>query len=543
MKPECIANWDVRSLFLELPDTTLMAVHVDKGSPVQKIVVSYSADGGSDWQPQEELFPLDMEHGRWDLAQILVDNRGEIHIFLLNDRGTGVFVNPHDEGKEADYDIYARYLDIWHCKTENNRSHWTLPESIWRGYTGSVNSVIQTREGRIILPFAYLTSRVWSDRGEGPDAFWYAGQYNTTVVYSDDNGESWEVSPSELKVQTPSIGRYGAVEPVVLQLQDGRVWMLIRTQTGRFYESFSKDGNVWSQPKPTRLISSDSPAGIVRLPDKRIVLIWNKCLRFPYALGGRHVLHAAISEDEGKTWIGSREVARDPLRHLPPPPDGDHGTAYPYPLALKEGKVVMVTGQGKGRLSMMLIDPEWLYEKEQDSNFLNGFDDQWSVFGCKGVEIKSHPQRTGSKVLSISKIENQWPAAAVWNFPGGMKGVLEISLCLTKGFGGAHIMLSDHFSVPFDPEDELYSLFSIRIGPEGEISGKESLLIGQWYTLKFEWDCQTARNCRVYIETREVAVVPLQHNSDGACYLRLHSSADGVEEGSLLVESVSVAVE
>ena len=123
-----------------------------------------------------------------------------------------------------------------------------------------------------------------------------------------------------LIVPVPDIvSAYGAVEPVAIELKDHRVWMLIRTQQGRFYESFSDDGIHWGAPLATRILSSDSPAGLVRLRDKRLVLLWNNCLRFPYAYGGRHVLHAAISEDDGKSWSGYREVAQDPLRALPPP--------------------------------------------------------------------------------------------------------------------------------------------------------------------------------------------------------------------------------
>ena len=44
--------------------------------------------------------------------------------------------------------------------------------------------------------------------------------------------ESWTLSPSELKVQTPSIGTYGACEPVVIERENGSVWMLMRTQVG-----------------------------------------------------------------------------------------------------------------------------------------------------------------------------------------------------------------------------------------------------------------------------------------------------------------------
>src|SRR4029079_4003474 len=176
-------------------------------------------------------------------------------------------------------------------------------------------------------PISYRTNRNWGNRGSGFDAYTYTGQFDSSALYSDDNGNTWIQSESVLRTPTPDIETIeGAVEPVVLELKDGRVWMLIRTQMGRFYQSFSADGgNTWSSTVPTSLISSDSPPGLVRLSDGRIVMILNRCLRFPYAYGGRHVLHAAISNDEGRSWHGYREVVRDPLRDQPPPPSGDFG--------------------------------------------------------------------------------------------------------------------------------------------------------------------------------------------------------------------------
>ena len=132
---------------------------------------------------------------------------------------------------------------------------------------------MQLRGGRIVLPFAMLTHRTWRDRGEGLDAFWFAGTSSTTAVFSDDGGETWQQAPAELKVQTPSIGTYGAVEPVALELADGRAWMLIRTQVGRFYESFSDDGARWSRPRPL--------AGLFphRVPSRETRPPWPRWLR------------------------------------------------------------------------------------------------------------------------------------------------------------------------------------------------------------------------------------------------------------------------
>ncbi len=159
---------------------------------------------------------------------------------------------------------------------------------------------------------------------------------------------------------------------MVLELEDRRVWMLMRTQMGRIYESFSDDGASWSKPRPSRFISSDSPAGILRLDDGRIVLFWNNCLRFPYAYGGRHVIHAAISDDDGDTWRGYREVGRDPLRNEPPPTKGDFGTAYPFPATTADNAVIVRTGQGEGRVRVIRMDPRISGRNGSEHRFLGG---------------------------------------------------------------------------------------------------------------------------------------------------------------------------
>ena len=577
MKPVILAQLDERPLVAVLPDGALLGFHVSREADIQEVRVRSSRDTGVNWSKPEGVFTLpepiapaevappqrvadtgspggsmpvgavdDSSQtdpiGRWGGCQVLVDAEGEIHLFLLNDRGTGVFADPSGEGEIKRMGLHDRRLDIWHLRSEEDRQRWRSPQRIWTGYTGSLNSVIQTRAGRIILPFAALTHRTWRDRGEGLDAFWFAGTSSTTALYSDDGGDSWQKSPAKLKVQTPSIGTYGAVEPVVLELRDGRVWMLIRTQLGRLYESFSKNGGSnWSPPRPTRLISSDSPVGLVRLPDDRIVLLWNKCLRFPYAHGGRQVLHAAISEDEGRTWIGQREVARDPLRNEPPPPGGDHGTAYPFPALLPDGRVLVTTGQGKGRVVLIAVDPEWLYERNQETNFEEGLEG-WEVFGCRGVELKEHPEREEIQLLSIARIDEEWPAAAVWNFPSASRGRLTVKLCLQAESGGALLLLSDHFSVPFDPEDALHALFRLEIGADGTLAGGDKLEVGSWHELTLRWDCEK-RNCEVMVDERPTAELPLLQESEGACYLRLRSAAEGKKQGGLLVEKVAVKIE
>jgi hypothetical protein len=331
------------------------------------------------------------------------------------------------------------------------------------------------------------------------------------------------------------------VEPVLVQLADGRVWNLIRTQNGRFWESFSNDGAKWSEPRPTDIISSDSPAGLVKLSDNRIVLFWNNCLRYPYAYGGRQVLHAAISEDSGRSWRGFREVGRDPFRNVAPPSGQDYGTAYPFPIVGNDDKVLFVSGQGEGRVMRMILDPAWLYERRQVADF-SARQEEWTMFGAKGVEIIPHPDDSQHKALRVRKIDEHWPAAAVWNFPAGSSGRLRLRIFLEPKFRGARISLTDHFSTPFDLEDHFYSVHNLVIDPDGKLPNGTSIAPRQWHTLELAWNAKQ-QFCEITLNGASAGKLPVVRSSPNICYLRLRSTADNADESGFLVDSVEVDVD
>jgi hypothetical protein len=530
--PVQVAKFDSKPVIAQLPDGVLMAVFLRAKETGQELTARVSKDNGFTWREEKTLLKLPSEPGQWGGLAVLVDQKGEIHIFTLNDART------------SRLPMGQRRLDIWHTKTEMQRARWQPLKRIWQGYTGSLNSVIQLRNGRILLPFSYYTGRSWSNRGEGSLAFTYMGFYDSTLIYSDDDGDSWKLSPSALHVPAVDITstESGAVEPVALELKDGRIWMLIRTQRGRLYEAFSSNGGIsWSNPRPSRFLSSESPVALARLPNDRILILWNNCLRFPYAYGGRHVLHAAISEDEGNTWRGYREVARDPLIEEPPPTRGDFGTAYPFATTTKDGKVIFTAGQGSSaRLLCLLLDPAWLYETVQRDDFANGLVG-WLSFGTRGVRRLPHPEKAGAHILSIQKADTDWPAATVWNFPFGIRGRMSLKLLLKSGFGGLRIGLTDHFSVPYDPEDFLYNLYNLEIDKDGRLACGEKLDLDRWYDLRLEWDVAQCK-AHVFLDNREVAALPLLRKAEGCCYLRISTTAEEKNDAGVLVEYVEVDV-
>jgi hypothetical protein len=538
-KPPVVLGSAAGSMLVATPDGAVDMISVRAVDSRREVVRRRSTDNGATWSEPNAVLKLASEEFGEPLP--LLTRGGELQFFWMVSRRTG--------GKPGiDY-----FIDIWNSHSTSGQTQWSSPQRIFEGYVGSINGMTQLAGGRIVLPFAYWVG----DRPSGPPT----GPNVTTTVYSDDEGRTWRQSPA--KLTTPCYAdyngsNYGACEPTILQLADGRVWMLIRTQTGRLYESFSADGAEWSEPKPSRFLSSDSPGWLVRLPDRRIVLLWNNCENTSRINGegvytNRDVLHAAVSDDEGETWRGYREICRDPLRNESPPKRGDRGTAYPYAVATGDGMILSVTGQGHGRRNLLRIDPRWLDETEQEEDFSAGLDG-WSVFTSFGEPVYwwrdrrpgaclvDHPSRSGAKCLHVRRADDKPPDGAVWNFPAGQRGRLTLSLMINEGFAGASIALADRFIQPTDDAGEKTALFSLPIAPDGGLPGGRRLEMGRWHSVELAWDLQCSR-CRVLIEGHEAAALAQSNaHSAGVSYLRLRSTADSVDPAGFLIERVHVEV-
>lgn len=514
---------------VRLTDDRLLALSITTHGRDQRMVGRYSTDNGQTWSTPEELFALPHRVGGFGYFDAFTDRNSEIHIFYLNDGNTGSVLPKSDDDPPV---RSGEVLDIWQVKSTGKATRWEPAKSIWTGRAGDIVSVIQLKSGRILLPISYQTSRSWSKRGVGFRAYTYVGTYSSSAIFSDDGGNIWHQSPDELVVPVPDLSTIGGVEPVVLELKDGRIWMLIRTQMGRFYEAFSRDGGVhWTAPKPSNIVASESPAALVRLSDDRILMIWNEASRYPYAYGGRHVLHAAVSSDEGRTWRGHREILRDPLRTDAPPPNSDWGISYAFPVVARDNAVVFSTWvQTDNPRYLFRVDPRWLDETWQRTDFAQGIDD-WSIFGTRGVELTYSSD--GSHALAIRRADSDWPSGAVWNFPIGQKGRLRMRLMLRDSFGGDTLLgLTDHYSVPFDDQDTFYNDFNIPINANGHLLSV-TLTPNRWHDLELSWDT-ARRECVVAVDGERAGSVQAQRISDGINYVRFHPMSDGPDGGLLL---------
>ena len=380
--------------------------YINRPGDAKKMMSISSNDDGMSWS--DPLVEFDLPGEAYYANQVMQDKDGIIHcVFHI--------FNPGLLGYRG------RHLDLWYTQMKPG-GNWSTPKMINVGYVGSIRGFIQLRNGNLLIPMTESdTARAYKPKKGETDY----GLFQVMTLNSTDNGNTWKRSETTLKIpiETDWVTRYGAVEPNAIELKDGRIWMLIRTNKGFLYESFSTDaGMTWSEPLQTAFISSDSPASTVRLADGRILLMWNSDQRHDdkksYAAGGRETLHAAISGNEGKTWNGFREILVN-INSKTPVLRGDRGTAYPSAVQLSNGNVLMVSGQG-GDASLVVFNPDWLEEKKQTDNMDNL--QQWTMHGSN-------------------------PRDAVWNFPMLKKGSLEIKLVANTSLS---IGLTDHFSVAFD---------------------------------------------------------------------------------------------
>jgi predicted neuraminidase len=117
------------------------------------------------------------------------------------------------------------------------------------------------------------------------------------VFASTDEGATWTERGS---LKFPG---WEFDEHMMVELKDGRIWMLARTH-GQPHESFSSDGGrTWSEPKQAATVQNINARFFLRrLKSGRILLVKNGSPA--ERLEKRTHMSAWLSEDEGQTWKG-----------------------------------------------------------------------------------------------------------------------------------------------------------------------------------------------------------------------------------------------
>ena len=252
------------------------------------IILNHSMNGGLSWSgPQFLAVGRGKGKGFGDCA--LAHTREEGGLIAVYPGGVGFWQSRPNEPLR----IYCRRstdngrswspaVDITHylygpdC-TDSVRRQW------WGAFCASGNGLL-TSTGRIMFVAAVREGEAWSA--------------NDYVLYSDDNGETWQCSQRACK---------GGDEAKVVELRDGRILMSIRHQGERWF-NISEDGGVtWRDTAfATNFPAAPACNGDIIRYDRQD---GTSVLLHSLPLGDkREKVAVMLSYDEGKNWTIGRVI-------------------------------------------------------------------------------------------------------------------------------------------------------------------------------------------------------------------------------------------
>ncbi len=282
--------------FASLADGRLMLVytHFTGGGDdhaAAHLAARFSSDNGRTWTRDDVL--VVPNEGQWNVMSVslvrLLD--GRLALFYLR--------------KQSAHDCRP----VLRLSADDGRT-WSEPRLCIADQVGyyvlNNDRAVQLSSGRLVLPVCLHSTPEYDQ----PD---WAG---ICMCYlSDDSGQTWRRSKSQLQGQAADGKRVTTQEPGVVELQDGRLLLFARTTAGSQFLSYSSDGgDTWLPFQPSTLLSPCSPASIKRIPKTGdLLLVWNNQAGIePRLKGKRTPLHAAISRDDGRSWESPRVLEDNP---------------------------------------------------------------------------------------------------------------------------------------------------------------------------------------------------------------------------------------
>lgn len=409
--------------------------------------------------------------------------------------------------------------------------------------------------------------------------------YRAAVALSDDDGDTWCFIQIPTLKNVPRKGpgdnrpRWynDGCEPTVVERRDGSLLMALRTSSGHHAFTVSQDGGeTWSEPRENPAFwATNTMPYLFRLRDGRLLFIWNNTVPLPLrdaaeypelsdgeragvwetVFTNRDALHAAISDDDGRTWRGFREIAlSEPrnatdFRELRNGPDDEHDKSVHQTQAieLRDGTVLIAYGQNSSARRIARFNPDWLLETTRTEDFRHGLGGisnhlylrslsggwrgwaghcAWNrLLGAALVRDPDTDEGKGSvrEVLQLCRISDPRLVSdrqgVVWNFPAACRGEIELD-CRIDGVG-FRLSLTDHWMNPCDELNPPHSPISWGITKE---------MLGEgWHRLRCSWDGDSGRAV-LSCDGRELATASIRTMPPfGLSYLHLQTLAEGLD--------------
>ena len=273
--------------------------------------------GGTGEGPENYVLTVTSEDGgqTWSGPRIAIDPPGQVRAF-----DAGLWHDP--DGRM--WLFYAQSISwfdgrggVWAMVTEESETDnpsWSAPRRICDGVMMNKPTVLST--GEWLWPAA-----LWNREKERYPELDHVRF--TNVIVSRDKGQTFEWlgganAPAEDRVWD---------EHMVVERQDGSLWMLVRTKYG-IGESVSSDrGKTWREVRPSALAHTSSRFFLRRLQSGNLLLVKHGPLDTPT---GRSHLTAYLSGDDGMTWHGGLEL------------DERDGVSYPDGIQTPDGTINII---------------------------------------------------------------------------------------------------------------------------------------------------------------------------------------------------------
>jgi len=234
---------------------------------------------------------------------------------------------------------------------------WQNLQKLHDDWTGAIRDILETGDGSIVF-----TSMMMQHN---------PGHHSVVTYTSKDDGLTWLRSNI---IDLGGVGHHGGVTEATIELlHDGRIWMLMRTNWGYFWEAFSEDdGLTWKDFKATNIDASSAPGLLNRMQSGRLVLVWNRYYpegRLYYPLTGgdnnwsevpvsnhREELSVMFSDNDGGSW--SKPVVIAKVSPVASYNQIDNRISYPYLFEVRPGVLWITTGQGN--LKIVLNEEDFI---------------------------------------------------------------------------------------------------------------------------------------------------------------------------------------
>ncbi len=285
-------------------------------APENKVLLCYSDDDGKTFTlPKIIAFPKDGT--RCFDPTLWIDPNGRLwYVFNRGNKDSAV------------HDVHARI-----CRDPDATPPVFGPEfrvGYESPYAFRMNKPTVLSTGEWIMPVTHASEPIHE---------WFAGEKQLQGVgISKDQGKTWKLYGA---LKAP----HWALENMIVELKDGRLWMLIRTGSGWLWQSFSSDrGKTWSEATASTITSPGSRFFIRRLSSGHLLLV-NHCQYDKKASWDKQRSHltAQISTDDGQTWNQGLLL------------DERTGVSYPDGVQDKDGLIRIVYDRDRGGAGEILM--------------------------------------------------------------------------------------------------------------------------------------------------------------------------------------------